>query len=82
MDKIKSYNAANFFVCLDRLSEYCASSPSHNLKWLFFRLFPRNSYHRGRGHDLLKGEEGKKIFAIKIEFLCVEGKISSGKRAY
>ena len=27
--------------------------PSHNLKWLFFRLFPHNSYHRGRSNDLL-----------------------------
>ena len=27
--------------------------PSHNLGWLFFRLFPHNSYHRERGHDLL-----------------------------
>ena len=41
------------FVCLDRLSAYCASSTSHNLKWLFFRLFPHNSYLRVRSNDLL-----------------------------
>ena len=27
--------------------------PSHNLKWLFFRLFPHNSYLRVRSNDLL-----------------------------
>ena len=42
--------------------------PLFNWKWLFFRLFPRNSYHRGRGHDLLKGEGAKKFLQLKLNF--------------
>ena len=42
-----------FFYASTDCQRIVLPPPSHNLKWLFFRLFPHNSYLRVRSNNLL-----------------------------